>query len=112
MKTLLVCVIFFGEFAAQGRDLTPVARCRVLSRYPAPVAEMTTGNGPAVGGVAVRVSTAPEPMRMFSPTAPPSYGSARDLLSFIDDPNRTSNPNRPPIAQPNGVRILTFGSIW
>ena len=127
MKTVLVCVIFFSQFAAQGRDLTPVkspicpsARVTVLprsrvipmGRYPAPVAEMTTNNGPTVGGVAVRVSTAPEPARMFSPTAPPEYGSAWDLVSFTTDPNRTDNPNKPPQLQPNGLRLLTFGSIW
>jgi len=127
MKTALACVIFFSQFAAGGRELTPVkssgcpsasvtvlARSRMtpMVRYPAPVAEMTTGNGPAVGGVAVRVTTAPEPVRMFSPMAPPEYGSARSLVTYTTDSNRTDNPNKPPQPQPNGIRLLTFGAIW
>jgi len=122
MKTALVCVIFFSQFAADGRELTPVrvSSCssasvtvRVIPTVrPAPVAEMTTGNGPAVGGVAVRVTTAPEPIRMFSPMAPPEYGSARSLVTYTTDSNRTDNPNKPPQVQPNGIRLLTLGAIW
>ena len=124
MKTALVCAIFLSHFAAEGRELTPVrsrscpsasvavlSRSRVIYRYPAPVAEMTTGNGPTVGGVLVRLNTAPEPLQMLNPLAPPEYGSARSLLSYTNDPNRTDNPNKREI-QPNGIRLWTLRSIW
>ena len=130
MKTALVCAIFFSQFAADGRDLTPVGaqRCRrcpsviavVPARctstaalpLPAPVAELTTGDGPTVGGVLLRVRTAPEPIRMLSPMAPPEYGSARSLLTYTDDPNRTDNPNVRHEPQPNGIRLLTLRPNW
>ena len=72
---------------------------------------MTTGNGPTVGGVILRVRTAPEPLRMFTPFAPPEYGSARGLLTFTDDPNRNANPNVRAV-HPDGIRLLTFRSDW
>ena len=78
---------------------------------PAPVAEMTTNNGPTVGGVFLRMKTAPRPLLMLSPLAPPEYGSARNLLTFTDDPNRNSNPNVRAI-QPNGIRLLTLRTDW
>ena len=125
MKTALVCAIFLSNFAADGRELASVkARCPWASvavitrctatempRYPAPVAEMTTANGPTVGGVFLRMKTSPEPLLMLSPLAPPEYGSARSLLTFTDDPNRNSNPNVRAI-QPNGIRLLTFRTDW
>jgi len=82
-----------------------------MPHYPAPVAEMTTGNGPTVGGVFLRMQTAPAPLLMLSPLAPPEYGSARSLLTYTDDPNRNSNPNVRAV-QPNGIRLLTFRTDW
>ena len=97
MKTALACAIFLGNFAA--------------GREPAPVAEMTTCNGPTVVGVLLRMQTAPEPLLMLSPLAPPEYGSARRLMTFTDDPNRNSNPNIRSI-QPDGIRFLTLRTDW
>jgi len=73
---------------------------------------MTTGNGPTVGGVFLRVQTAPAPFLMFSPLAPPEYGSARSLITYTDDPNRTSNPNIRHANQPDGIRLLTLQPNW
>ena len=119
MKKALVCAIFFGQFAAGAREPAATRGSQsgcpspgVLVRYPAPVAEMTTGNGPTVGGVLLRVQTAPTPLLMFSPLAPPEYGSARSLITFTDDPNRTANPNVRRPTQPDGIRLLTFRPNW
>ena len=114
MKTALVCAIFLGDFAADGQEpASAPSRCKTvcIKHSPAPVAEMTVGNGPTVGGVILRVNTAPEPLRMFSPLAPPEYGSARNLLTFTDDPNRNANPNIRKI-EPDGIRLLTLRPNW
>lgn len=132
MKTALVCAIFLGElaipFEAQAEGLFPrgsrrcpagraaeVARgstvtvVRVRERIlPPPVAEMTTGCGPTVEGVLLRVSTAPEPIQMINPLAPPQYGSAGSLVTYSDEYwNRDANPNVRRW-QPDGIRLLTF----
>ncbi len=122
MKTALVCALIFGQFAAEGREPAAPRRsqCGCPSpgvvvpggEYPAPVAEMTTGNGPTVGGAYVRVKTAPQPLLMFSPLAPPEYGSGRNLLTFTDDPYRTENPNVRREVRPIGIRILTLRPNW
>ncbi|MCX6966305.1 MAG: hypothetical protein NTZ46_00745 [Verrucomicrobia bacterium] len=85
------------------------SRCGVISRgaYPAPVAELTADGGTTVGGALLRMQTAPEPLLMLSPMAPPEYGSGRNLLAYTDDPNRTENRNRREV-QPIGIRLLTF----
>lgn len=91
-----------------------VLTARKVMIYPAPVAEMTTGNGPTVEGVFLRVATAPRPIQMLNPLAPPEYGSAGNLVTYTDtDPNRTANPNKQPLqAQANGIRLLTLRSLW
>lgn len=132
MKTALVCAIFLGQFAfaAHGRDFPLFKRCRAASspatevsagrtvcvrdRLPAPppVAEMTTGCGPTVEGVFLRVATAPKPLQMVNPAAPPEYGSAGSLVTYTDDYlNRDSNPNQRRW-QADGVRFLTFRTFW
>jgi len=85
-----------------------------LAPRPAPVAEMTTGDGPTVEGAFLRMATAPKPLQMLNPVAPPEYGSARSLVTFdFDDPNRTSNPNiRHFNPQPDGIRLLTLRPLW
>jgi len=130
MKKALVCAMILGQFAAEGRDLAPAraqrsvvcssSRVAVLSqskaasidRYPAPVAEMTTGNGPTVEGVFLRAATAPRPLQMLNPLAPPLYGSAGNLVTYTDDPNRTSNPNKRAPFQADGIRLFTLRSLW
>ncbi|MDD5351163.1 MAG: hypothetical protein PHQ12_13210 [Chthoniobacteraceae bacterium] len=107
------------SFAAQGQEtrcaprppgLASTARtaAAVLRQPPAPVAEFTNGNGPAVGGVLVRMASAPEPLQMLNPLAPPSYGSARSLVTVSSsDGNRSGNLNKR-VEQPDGIRFLTF----
>ena len=81
--------------------------------YPAPVAELTNANGQTVEGVFLRVATAPQPIQMINPLAPPQYGSARNLVVFSElDYNRSDNSNKPSRPQPTGVRFLSIGSIW
>ena len=128
MRTALVCAIFLSNFTADGREITSqraqksgccpasvavLTRCKANVRplSPAPVAEMTTGNGPTVGGAFLRMQTAPTPLLMLSPAAPPEYGSGRSLLTYTDDPNRNSNPNVRAV-QPDGIRLLTFRTDW
>jgi len=133
MKTALVCAILLGQFAAEAREPAPATARRcvrpsagavVITREtislahrvpaPAPVAEMTTGDGPTIEGAFLRLTTAPKPLQMLNPTAPPEYGSARSLVTFdFDDPNRTSNPNiRHLNPQPDGIRLLTLRTSW
>lgn len=62
-------------------------------------------------GAFVRVATAPKPLQMINPLAPPEYGAAGNLVTFTDDPNRNDNPNIR-LIQPNGIRLLTLRSLW
>jgi len=132
MKTAIVCALILGQFAAQGREPAAVKKYRrpVCStpttasvsenrglfayRFPAPVGEIITENGSTLEGVLVRTATAPKPLQMLNPAAPPEYGTARRLLTFdYDDPNRTANPNlRHMNPRPDGVRLLTLRSFW
>jgi len=125
MKTALVCAFILGSFAAQGQEVAP--RCArvapglattarvaaaVYHQPPAPVAEYTKGNGPAVGGVLVRLASAPKPLQMLNPLAPPEYGSARSLVSVSDvAADRSGNHNVREV-QLDGIRLLTFRTNW
>ena len=98
------------QFAAEGRDL-PANRCVSTAGIvnPAPVAELTHNNGVTIEGVLLRVATAPKPLNMINPLAPPQYGSARSLVVTTDD--RASNLTKGPI-HPDGIRLLTFRPFW
>ena len=123
MKTAFVCAFILSSFAAQGQEGAPrcarnslAASARIaavaLHQAPAPVAEFMNGNGPAVGGVLVRLVSAPQPIQMISPLAPPEYGSARNLVSLSDsDSDRGVSRNKREV-QPDGVRLLTFRPNW
>jgi len=113
MKTAFVCAIILSQFAAEGRDLpsAKVIRCVPTAGIvpPAPVAELTRNNGATIEGVFLRVATAPKPLNMINPLAPPEYGSARSLVVTTDD--RASNLHKGPI-HPDGIRLLTFRPFW
>ena len=101
------------QFAAEGRDLpsSKVNRCVPAAGIvnPAPVAELTHNNGVTIEGVFLRVATAPKPLNMINPLAPPQYGSARSLVVTTDD--RANNLNKGPV-HPDGIRLLTFRPLW
>ena len=122
MKTPFVCAMILSQFAAQTLEAAPAAPGRTSCMRsalataravaPAPVAELTTGNGPAVEGALLRIATAPQPIQMLNPLAPPEYGSGRALVTFSDDDpyrNATHNPRR---AHPDGIRLLTLRPLW
>jgi len=129
MKTVLVCAMIFGHFAAQGQELAsarahrvvcpaaavvvqPAGKSVLANRYPAPVGEMTTENGRTVEGVFLRIATAPRPLEMINPLAPPHYGSAGDLVTYSNsDLNRNDNPNKRQF-HADGIRLLTLRSFW
>lgn len=98
------------QFAAEGRDL-PANRCVSTAGIvkPAPVAELTHNDGVTIEGVFLRVATAPKPLNMINPLAPPEYGSARSLVVTTDD--RVNNLHKGPI-QPDGIRLLTLRPFW
>ena len=102
--------MILSQFTATGRDL-PTNRCVASAGYvkPAPVAELTHNNGVTIEGVLLRVATAPKPLNMINPLAPPQYGSARNLVVTTDD--RIDNLHKGP-AQPDGIRLLTFRPFW
>ena len=101
------------QFAAEGRDLpsAKVNRCVPAAGIvnPAPVAELTHNDGVTIEGVFLRVATAPKPLNMINPLAPPEYGSAHSLVVFTDD--RANNLNKGPV-HPDGIRLLTFRPLW
>ncbi|MEI8234623.1 MAG: hypothetical protein WCH57_08050 [Verrucomicrobiota bacterium] len=125
MKTAFVCAFILGSFAAQGQEGAPRcvrgslglaasarAAAAALHQAPAPVAEFTNGNGPAVGGVLVRLVSAPEPLQMINPLAPPEYGSARSLVSLSDSAADRAGNHNIRVVQADGIRLLTFRPNW
>jgi hypothetical protein len=123
MKTALVCAFILGSFAAQGLEarcargstgLVATTRVTVVAIHqaPAPVAEITNGDGPTVGGVLVRLASAPAPFQMINPFAPPEYGSARSLVSISDSAADRSGNHNIRVVEPDGIRILTFRTNW
>lgn len=125
MKTALVCALILGSamigsstgLAAgpqcyMGGKAYAVATHRVGSRYPAPVAEMTTGCGPRVEGLLLRVSTAPQPAQMINPAAPAIYGSGRSLVTYEETQvHRDANPNVRRLHS-DGLRLWSLKDFW
>jgi hypothetical protein len=107
MKTAFVCAVILTQIAAAALASGKVNRCVSNSAAinPAPVAELTHNDGVTVEGLLLRVTTAPEPIQMINPGAPPEYGSARNLVVFTDD--RSDNLHKGQI-RPNGIRLLTL----
>jgi len=117
MKTAFLCACILGTFVMDGfaapreRAAGLAAKARtvaiVFNQRPAPVAEFQNDNGPIVGGVLVRLVSAPEPLQMINPMAPPEYGSARRLVTAGNSPDRDGNRNRRDIYS-DGVKLLTI----
>lgn len=126
MKTALAYALILGSFAI-GVPTSPAAprRCVVqtadaqaqltypaASRYPAPVAERLMSNGSKREGLLLRVTTAPDPVQMINPLAPPNYGSGRGLVEYSSTQiHRDANPN---IRQSHadGLRLWSMRDFW
>jgi len=78
-----------------------------FNQRPAPVAEFQNDNGPVVGGVLVRLVSAPKPLQMFNPLAPAEYGTARGLVTTSNNPDRNGNRNQRDV-QSDGIKLLTI----
>ena len=70
---------------------------------------MEEGDGTVVEGVIPRIVSAPNPLEMFSPFAPPSYGSSRRFVTYTDDRLILHGPTQNKTwFQPDGLRLLTL----
>ena len=128
MKKALVCALILGSVmignstglaagpqctqCSMGGRAYAVSTHRVGTRYPAPVAEMTTGCGPRVEGLLLRVSTAPQPAQMINPAAPAIYGSGRYLVTYEETQvHRDANPNVRRLHS-DGLRLWSLKDFW
>ncbi len=101
-----------GVAVANAYAQTQVPVTPASARYPAPVAELTRGNGPTYEGLLLRVATAPSPAQMINPAAPALYGSGRSLVTYTETTmHRGANMN---IRQPysEGLRLWSLRDIW
>jgi hypothetical protein len=124
MKTPLLCALILGLFAigekpalAAPRRCVPAGQAYAVStitpsRYPAPVAEMRTGNGPTKEGLLLRVATAPDPIQMINPAASPIYGSGRNLVTYSEtNIHCDANPNISALHS-DGLRLWSYREFW
>jgi len=90
--------------------VTPISALpRAVERpLPPPVAEETTRGGVVVEGALLRLATAPDPLQMFNPAAPRSYGNASDLVTYsYSYRNVDANPNERYL-HATGIKLLSF----
>lgn len=117
MKSVVLFASFFVPVAVFAQNASPgrhhrlgkqVHQC-VYTTTIEPVGERVETSRSTVEGALLRLVTAPNPVQMFSPFAPPEYGSGRSLVTYTDrkGPFRNSTQNATWF-QPEGLRLLTL----